>query len=111
MLIGSIDGLVPAPALGHERVAATKNAPPVGHSPAETPSKHDISQVVKQANEAIRTISQAVEFSYDPDSNVTVVQVVDTQNHKVLRQVPSREMIEIAQALERMQTMLVRSKA
>ncbi len=111
MMIGSIDGLVSAPARAREGVAVSGGAPAAAPASRPPPTPQEVSAAVSQANEALHTLSQAVEFSYDPQSQVTVIRVVDTEDHQVLRQVPSREMLEIAQALEHMQTMLIRSKA
>ena len=113
MLIGSIDGLAPAPA--RESVAAAPAAPQAPASSVAAPTAALAAQAVKKAvsdaNEALRSFSQAVEFEYDSDADVTVIRLVDTQDNKVLRQIPSPEMLDIARALERMQTMLVRGKA
>ena len=115
MLIGSIDGLAPAPV--RDNVAAAPAAPqaqPPASSvaaPTAAPAAEAVKKAVSEANEALKSLSQAVEFEYDSDANVTVIRLVDTQDKKVLRQIPSPEMLEISRALERMQTMLVRGKA
>jgi flagellar protein FlaG len=115
MLIGSIDGLPPAPAPARDGVVVpatgSRASTQVAAAPAMPPAPEAVKQAVVQANEALRSISQAVEFEYDPDANVTVIRLVDMQDQKVLRQIPTPEMLEIARALERMQTMLVRGRA
>ena len=113
MLIGSIDGLPPSPAVAREGVVVSNTAaiPPAADDRQEPLAIEAITHAVVQANKALRVLSQAVEFEYDQNSQVTVVRLIDTEDHQVLRQIPSREMLEIANALERMQTMLVRSKA
>ena len=47
-------------------------------------------------------LSKALEFEVDAETNRVVVRLVDTEDHRVLRQVPSQEMLDIARALERM---------
>lgn len=115
MLISSIDGLPPAPATARNDVVVAAASPQVSgqnvSAVAAVPAPEAMKHAVAQANDALRTLSQAVEFEYDPDANVTVIRLVDTQDQKVLRQIPTPEMLEIARALERMQTMLVRGKA
>ena|SRR5437764_591607 len=115
MLISSIDGLPPAPATAPNNVVAAAASP---HASAQSvsavaapPAPEAVKHAVAQANDALRSLSQSVEFEYDPDANVTVIRLVDTQDQKVLRQIPTPEMLEISRALERMQTMLVRGKA
>jgi flagellar protein FlaG len=66
---------------------------------------------VANANRTIQAFTQALEFEVDADTKKIVIRLVDTQDHRVLRQVPAPEMLEIARALERMQTLLVRGNA
>ena len=124
MLIGSIDGLPPSPASAREGVALSgaaadrapaggvpSSSPPVSNPPVSNPSADALKDAVAKANDALRAMSQAVEFEYDPESEATVVRVVDTNDRQVLRQVPAPEMLEIARALARMQSMLIHAKA
>ena len=116
MLIGSID-VVPAPSAVRDGGAAATNAGPRPSAPAAVmtpsspPSAEAVQHAVGQANEALRAMSQAVEFEYDRDADVMVVRLVDTQDKTVLRQIPSQEMLEIARALDQMHAKLVRSLA
>ena len=113
MLIGNIDGLAPAPVRDNppHPAAVVQSAASSVAAPPATPPAEVVKQAVSDANEALRSFSQAVEFEYDAKEGVTVIRLVDTQDRKVLRQIPSPEMLEIARAIERMQTMLVRGKA
>jgi flagellar protein FlaG len=111
MLIGAIDGLPPLPAPPREGVGVPAERALADGAQAKAISQEVVSSAVAHANAALRALSQAVEFEYDPDVNVTVVRLVDTQDHQVLRQVPSPEMLEIARALDRMQVTLLRNKA
>ncbi len=112
MLVGTLDSLPPSPAPVREGVVVSAtSAATVPAQPASPPTAEAVRAAVAGANAVLRDVSNAVEFEYDPDVDVTVIRLVDTRNHQVLRQVPSPEMLEIARALERMQVMLVRSKA
>ena len=115
MLIGSID-VVPASAAVRDGVAAPAGggshaSAKVASAPSSQPSAEAVRQAIAQANEALRSMSQSVEFEYDSDANVMVVRLVDTQDNTVLRQIPSREMLEIARALDQMYAKLLRSQA
>lgn len=116
MWIGSID-VVPAPAAVRDGVAAPGNGAPqpspqlASVEPASPPSAEAVRQAVVKANQALRSMSQSVEFEYDAAANVTVVRLVDTQDNQVLRQIPSAEMLEIARALDEMHAKLLRSQA
>jgi len=80
-----------------------------------TPQSHQSSQQVQQAFEKIRAavapMAQDLHFSMDDSSGKTVVRVVDTSTQEVIRQIPSEEVLHMAQELDRMQGLLLRGKA
>ena len=78
---------------------------------AATPNAEQVKQAVKNINQSLATLSQGLEFSVDADSNSTVVKVVDQETQEVLRQMPSKEALEIARALDRVQGLLIKQKA
>lgn len=97
-------------------VAAREAATPVQtvnavQQAAKAPSTDQVNEAVKQLNNAMKTMSQGLEFSVDQDAHKVVVKVVDQQTKEVLRQVPSEEALEIAKALDRVQGLLIRQKA
>ena len=116
MLIGAVDSLQPSGAPAREGVAVSgAAASAVAAAPAAlatVPAGDQVQDAVAHANAALRqTGHSAVEFEYDPDAETTVVRLVDTQSQQVLRQIPTPEMLEIARAIERMQVILLRSRA
>lgn len=78
---------------------------------AKAPSMEQVNEAVKQLNNAMKVMSQGLEFSVDHDVHKVVVKVVDQQTQEVLRQMPSEEALEIAKALDRVQGLLIRQKA
>ncbi len=126
MLIQNMQGLVPAAA-----PAPTGRAAPwcpasellaVGMRPlvevkpavdpaAAPPPAGEVQVAVTQANHTMAALSAALMFEVDAETHTTVVKVVDTSDNRVLRQIPSQEMLDIAQALDRLQGMLVRDQA
>jgi len=82
---------------------------------AEISQSQQNSAQVKQAVESIRAavapMAQNLQFSMDQSSGKTVVRVVDTNTQEVIRQIPSEEVLKIAQDLDRMQGLLLRGKA
>jgi|SRR5687767_9470362 flagellar protein FlaG len=87
----------------------TPIAPPA--SPTKPVDEAQLKRAVTEANIAARSLSSSIEFSVDQQSGKTIVKVVDSQTQKLIRQMPSEEMIEISLALDRMQGMLLRRKA
>jgi flagellar protein FlaG len=51
----------------------------------------------------------SVQFSIDGDK--TIVKVIDTETNRVIRQIPSEEAIAISKSLDKLQGMLINSKA
>jgi flagellar protein FlaG len=85
-------------------------------SAPESAKKTSISDTeIKHALEAInRFLNPAngnIEFSQDADTGKSLVKIVDTQTQTVLRQIPTKEALEIAKQLDRLQGLLVREQA
>jgi flagellar protein FlaG len=119
MLLQKIDGVAPSVAQASEGIVASTPQRPLVHEassvPPETAATNAAADAVRaavaDANRNIQSFTNALQFEVDPDTRKIVVRLVDTQDNRVLRQVPSQEMMAIARALERMQTLLVRAKA
>ena len=108
-----------------QQQAATEAAP-AASSPAmrtqdlqETPAatqniqtnREQLKEAVKATNDFVSLVNNAVEFSLDDDTGITVVKVIDKNTKEVVRQIPSEEMLAIAKALDTVQGLLVRQKA
>ena len=82
---------------------------------AAPPPQQATSEQVKQAFEkikiAVAPVAQNLEFSMDQTTGRTVVTVVDTSTKEVIRQIPSEEVLQMAQELDRMKGILLRGKA
>jgi len=68
-------------------------------------------RAAQQINEFLKSSSASVEFMVDERSNKVIVRVVDTETRQVIRQMPSEEMLAIAQALDRMTGLLLAQRA
>lgn len=106
-----------APADAAAIAASVKPAAPPAQAvaavqqPESAPSTAQVTQAIQSLNHAMHSLSQELEFSVDPDSQRTIVKVVDQQTQEVIRQIPTKEALEIAKALDKMQGLLIRSKA
>jgi flagellar protein FlaG len=78
---------------------------------AVAPTEQELTQALKRINQALPNNARGLEFSIDQDSERAVVKVIDTDTHEVIRQMPSREAIEIAKALDKLQSLLARQSA
>ena len=107
---------IPRPASART-VAATQPVAAIAPvaSAADTRARAADPQAVKDAvaaaNEAVKSIKSEIDFRVDEESGKTIVRVIDKQTGTLIRQMPSKEMLEIAKALDRLQGLLVRNSA
>ncbi|MFC4486225.1 flagellar protein FlaG [Tepidiphilus baoligensis] len=95
---------------------ASATTAPAGSTAATAQSsaidRDTLQGAVERVQKAVETLSSAgIQFTLDQDFNKMVVQVVDTSTREVIRQIPPKEMLEIAQALDKLQGLLVHQKA
>ena len=67
------------------------------------PSREDVSAAVRKMNDAMLGSSQSLQFSIDEDSKDIVVKVIDQSTKEVVRQIPSKEALQIAKSIDKMQ--------
>jgi flagellar protein FlaG len=77
--------------------AAGKSRPADGVKP----SREDVSAAVKKMNDAMLGSSQSLQFSIDEDSKDIVVKVIDQSTKEVVRQIPSKEALQIAKSIDK----------
>lgn len=78
---------------------------------ALAPGKDELAHALKSINSALKDRTPGLEFSIDSASDRAVVKVIDKDTHEVIRQMPSREAMEIAQALDKLQSLMARQTA
>lgn len=78
---------------------------------AQPPGLAQVAQAVHNLNKMMQSLSPDLEFSIDDESNRTIVKLVDQQTKEVIRQIPTKDTIEIAKALDRVQGLLIKQKA
>lgn len=96
-------------------VAAPKSeSPPVKQSQPETrkPSVAELERAVRDLNQSMKENHSNLAFSVDPDTEQTVVKVMDSSTGEVIKQFPSKEAIAIAKAIgDIQQGLLLKQKA
>lgn len=95
------------PTATQDSTAPALNALPAVTPPGET----QLRDAVTQLNQAMQSMSPGLEFSIDPDSQRSVVRIIDQNTGDLIRQMPSAEALEIARALDKMQGMLISLRA
>jgi len=85
--------------------------PATPDAPDSMPGKDEVSAAVKKLNEAMPPSAQSLEFEIDEDSKEIVVKIIDQSTREVVRQMPSKEALEMAKAIDKMQGLLIRQTA
>lgn len=73
--------------------------------------KQQLADAVKAVKDFVQPTAGNLEFTMDEETGDTVIKIVDSSSGELIRQIPSKEMLEIAKALDRLQGLLVRQKA
>lgn len=99
----------PRPAAPMEPASADIQLLP-SQSPSQ-PSQEQVEQAVAAVKKAVEPVAQNLQFSIDKETGKTIVSVVDSVTHEVIRQIPGEEILAIAKAIDRMQGLLFRQTA
>lgn len=75
------------------------------------PNKEELGKSVQKLQDFVSMSAADVSFSIDEASGIDIVKVVDRASKEVIRQIPSKEVIALSQALDRLQGLFVRDKA
>jgi flagellar protein FlaG len=78
---------------------------------AARPDAAELDKALGKINQSMASKGQDLVFSIDPDSQRTIVKIIDQKTSEVLRQIPSQEALDIAKALESAQGLLIKQTA
>lgn len=92
-------------------LAATGDTPGVTGTSKAQPTLDQVQQALEQVQQVVRPLAQSLQFSIDQDTHNTVVKIVDTETNKVIRQIPSEEMLQMAKALDKFTGLLMKQQA
>lgn len=93
--------------------AAEADTSPQSQTGAAQISHRQIEESIQRIRESLKSVANNnLEFSVDDITGQTVVKVIDSSTKELIRQIPSEEMLAIAQALEgEIKGLLVRNTA
>ena len=75
------------------------------------PTRDEVKDAVAKLNDSLTASAQDLQFSIDEDSKKTVVKLIDRTTHEVLRQMPTKEALEIAKSLDKAMGKLIDQRA
>lgn len=100
---------------GASAAAAAGSLPSLPVHPVAQQQPRAGAEAAKQAaariNEFLRSSAANVEFTVDAASDHVIVRVVDSETHRLIRQMPTEETLAISRALDRLTGLLLAQKA
>ncbi|MFN4055063.1 MAG: flagellar protein FlaG [Alishewanella aestuarii] len=76
---------------------------PVAQVVAAEPDRAQLQQAVDVVNQALLLEKRALNFSIDEDSGRSVIKVFDFKTDELIKQIPSEELLRVAQDIKRLQ--------
>ncbi|WP_192827003.1 flagellar protein FlaG [Stutzerimonas stutzeri] len=93
----------------------------VGFSASEDPGQQkkaadakpsaDMTDLVERFRSQVQSIQRDLNFSVDDSTGDVVVQVIDGDSGKVVRQIPSEEILRLTERLDEMRSLMFEAKA
>jgi flagellar protein FlaG len=90
---------------------ATENSTVAPQQASKEPSREQLDKAVSALNQSSQMKTQGLEFSIDEDSQRTVVKVIDQETKEVLRQIPTKEALELAKTFDSAKGSLISQSA
>ena len=76
----------------------------------EAVPREAIDQAVDKVSDALKVVARSLQFSIDEDTGHTVVRITDSATKEVIRQMPSKEFLEISKAVEKLQGLFIKQE-
>lgn len=118
MAISSIGNSGPPPSATPQAGGAapvpvrTEALPTPAPAPTPPPSREAVEKAIESVKKVIEpAVANNLEFAVDKETGKTVVSVTDAETGEMIRQIPSKELIEIAKSLDKLQGLLLRQEA
>jgi len=86
-------------------------SPTVKREQENAPSRQTVEEAVDRLAKFVSPNQADINFSVDESSGIRVVKIIDRNSNEVIRQMPSEEAVALAQALDKLQGLLIRDKA
>lgn len=97
------------PARTHKSESASANQAPV--APVHQPSEEEVRQKAEMVSEAVSRLNRGIRFEIDDSTHIIITKVIDKNTNEVIRQIPSQEVLEIAQRLRQNNGVLLNIEA
>lgn len=109
----SLGGVSPPPAVKRPEFVAQESARQQTQDLREQnePSLDEVRNAAEKVAGFVGSIRSELSFTVDQASGINVIKVIDSNTQELIRQIPSREIIQLAQALDKIQGLFLKDKA
>jgi flagellar protein FlaG len=80
-------------------------------SPPEAEGQESTADLVEKLQSQMQDIQRDLSFSVDDSTGDVVVRVIDGESGKIVRQIPSEEILRLTERLDEMRSLLFEAKA
>ena len=96
----------PAPAKADQVAASVVRQAADAKPEIDKPSNDQLKQSVDDINKALSSSSISVQFQVDPDYKDLIVKIVDQDSGKLIRQMPTEDVVRISKAMDNLKGLL-----
>ncbi len=82
-----------------------------GPAEGSAPDPEQLQQAVRDIRKIVESTASELNISIDQESGKTVVRVIDSATRKLIRQIPSEEVMSVSRAINRLAGFLVQEQA
>lgn len=102
--VGSVQG-------ARSEIGAAAPAPQFQQRENKAEKPEDIVSAAERIREHVQSLQRDLNFSVDDSTGQVVVRVMDGDSGKVVRQIPSEDILRLAERLDEMRSLLFEAKA
>jgi len=73
--------------------------------------KIPVRQMVSMVNNFVQSVSTKIQFQFDPESEQSIIIVTEKDTGKLIRQIPSEEMLELIKKMEEISGIIFHRRA
>ena len=92
-------------------VAASAEIKPSGVNESSQPTREVVAKAAQQIQSFVQSMGRNLNFSIDSTTGYHIVRVTNPETGEMIRQLPSEELLRIAQSFEQLNAALVNQKA
>ncbi len=101
----------PSPSLPKEVGFSASEKQEKSEQASDADKRLDMTDLVERFRLQVQSIQRDLNFSVDDSTGHVVVQVIDGDSGKVVRQIPSEEIIRLTERLDEMRSLMFEAKA